>query len=235
MLNLAQKLADNPQHRVLFCSLEMQGYELALRMFCEMTGTSYLSYMTGKNAINPEHDLAFQKFLRSINFEIEEYGYTFEEVIKAIENNFGGKKPDVVFIDYIQLIDWSRTGDERVAISLYSRQLAELAKTKRIALVIASQLRRPPAGFAHDRPPELSDLKGSGSIEQDAHKVIFLYRTIENEGEPPKYYANLAKNRQGPAPVTEQIGYDGKCYRFFDLQDDPKIQELQKTFGGEIV
>jgi replicative DNA helicase len=230
-MNMAQKFADNPEHRILFCSLEMKGYELALRMFCEMTGTSYLSYMQG-GLINPEHDKAFTEYLKAINFEIAEYGYTFEEVLRAIKEHFDGKKPDVVFIDYIQLVDWEAFGDERIAISLYSRRLAELAKKENIAVVVVSQLRRLPPGVTHSRPPELSDLKGSGSLEQDAHKVLFVYRVYEDGQEVPNYFINLAKNRQGPAPIDKLVGYDGKCYRFFDPEDNPLVKKVTETFGG---
>ena len=231
-INFAQSIADNPENKVLFLSLEMQGWELALRMYCEMMGVEYLQLTKGSLPMDPKNVKAFQDYIKTINFEIEEYGYRFGEVEKAIKKHYQDSKPDVIFLDYIQLIEWQSFGDERVALSEFSRKLAELAKKLNIAVVVVSQLRRPPAGANMNRPPENSDLKGSGSLEQDAHRIIFIYQTIEGK-EPPKHFLFLAKNRGGPT-LTRRVVFDGKYYRFKDIETDPEVDATLSTFGGSV-
>ncbi len=231
-VNFAQSIADNTENKVLFLSLEMQGWQLALRMYCEMNGVNYLDAVTGKQPINPGHQKAFQKYIESVNFEIEEYGYRFSEVETAIKKHYADSRPDVIFLDYIQLIEWRSFGDERIAISEFSRRLTELAKRINVAIVVVSQLRRPPPGANMSRPPELSDLKGSGSLEQDAHRVIFIYRVSRDE-QPDTHFIYLAKNRSGPT-LTRRVVFDGQFYRFKSVDDEDQVQGLVKEFGGSV-
>lgn len=231
-VNFAQSIADNPKNKVLFLTLEMQGWELALRMYCEMMGVEYLELMKGKIPMDPQRVKAFQNYIKSVNFEIVEYGYKFAEVEKAIAKHYKDSKPDVIFLDYIQLIDWHDFKDERVALSEFSRKLTELAKTFRIAIIVVSQMRRPPAGANMNRPPEPSDLKGSGSLEQDAHRILFIYQTVEGDG-PPMHFIFLAKNRGGPT-ITRRVVFDGKYYKFKDIETDPNVDATITTFGGNI-
>lgn len=231
-VNVAQSIADNPENKVLFLSLEMQGWELALRIYCEMMGVEYLQLTKGSIPMDPKQMKVFQDYIGKVNFEIEEYGYRFAEVEEAIRKHYKDSKPDVIFLDYIQLIEWQSFGDERTALSEFSRKLAELAKKLNIAVVIVSQLRRPPSGFNMNRPPENSDLKGSGSLEQDAHRIIFIYQTVE-EGEAPKHFLFLSKNRGGPT-LTRRVVFVGKYYRFKDIADDPEVDAAVVTFGGSV-
>ena len=100
-VNFAKAIADNPQNRVLFASLEMKGWELTLRMFCEMHGVEYTKLITGKQEINPYYAQTFQTYLENINFEIVEHGYVFKALTHSIQEAFGDKKPDVICIDFI--------------------------------------------------------------------------------------------------------------------------------------
>ena len=118
-LQMAHSFAENPKHTILFLSLEMKGWELILRMFCEMMEENYSELLSGKNKINPEKERFFRNFLTRIDFEIVEFGYTFDEIEKIIKSYYSSKKPDVIFLDFIQLIEWKRYGDERVALMEY--------------------------------------------------------------------------------------------------------------------
>lgn len=242
-LQMARSFADKPDHTVLMLSLEMKGWELVLRMFCEMEGVSYLEMISGRAEIDPAIDASFQRYLAGIDFEIVEAGYTFEEAVEVIKTYYETKKPDVIFLDFIQLIDWKKFGEERVALVEYGRRIKEMANKYGIAFVIVSQLRRLPSGSDFNRPPDLSDLKGSGSLEQMADKVLFIYQQLKTERrygverEEKTYYLSLAKNRQG-ATAVKRVGFDGRFFRFTDLPGvvgDPVASAAVETFGGAVI
>ncbi len=194
-LQLAQSFADNPEHSILFLSLEMKGWELTTRLFCEMNGITYASL---KKGIYPDNfkkiDQNFQNYLTGIDFEIVEEGYTFDQVTKILTNGYKYKKPDVMFIDFIQQIEWHKFGNERMALTEYVRKLKELAKTQNIAVVIVSQLRRLPSGVNYDRAPDIIDLKGCihGESIVNGKKIKEIYD--QNDLNPVKSL-NLETNK----------------------------------------
>jgi replicative DNA helicase len=103
---------------------------------------------------------------------------------------------DIVFVDYVQLM--SAKGENRhQQISLISRGLKELALDLNVPVVSAAQLRRD----AEQKQPKLSDLKESGSLEQDADVVIFIWRESEpvpNVDIDLSVKMGVAKHRNGP-------------------------------------
>ncbi|MEA2036442.1 MAG: DnaB-like helicase C-terminal domain-containing protein [Nanoarchaeota archaeon] len=234
-LQIAKRISDNPSHSVLFLSLEMKGWELVARMFCSMFGFEYVKVMKG---ILPDDYIQkkehFEEYLNSIDFEIFEYGYSWTEVESIIRNAYKSKKPDVIFIDFIQLVEWKGFGNQRLALMEYIRKLKELAKTLDIAIVVVSQLRRPPSGADVNRPPDIVDLMGSGSIEQTSDKVIIVIKKIEGQGESENitYYFKLAKNRQGET-MFKEVWFQGQYYRF--TEDIPReVQDILNITGGTL-
>ena len=184
-------------------------------MFCEMQNVSFQDFIKGRLPDTyKEKDLKFIEEINKIDFEIVEYGYTFREVEGIIEGMYKDKKPDVIFIDFIQLIEWKSFNEERLALMEYIRKLKELAKREDVGVVIISQLRRLPSGANYERPPDIIDLKGSGSLEQTADKVILIHREISQE--QTKYFINLAKNRQGMTG-QEEVEFKGEFYKFLNI------------------
>ena len=112
------------------------------------------------------------------------------------------KKLDLIVVDYLQLMSGSsrRSESRQQEVSQISRELKGLAKEFNVPLVALSQLSRAPEARA-DHRPQLSDLRESGSIEQDADLVAFIYReeqynrTEENTGTAELI---IAKQRNGP-------------------------------------
>ncbi len=112
------------------------------------------------------------------------------------------KKLDLIVVDYLQLMSGSsrRSESRQQEVSQISRELKGLAKELNVPLVALSQLSRAPEARA-DHRPQLSDLRESGSIEQDADLVAFIYReeqynrTEENTGTAELI---IAKQRNGP-------------------------------------
>ena len=114
---------------------------------------------------------------------------------------------DLLIIDYLQLMRGrGRFENRNQEISEISRSLKELAKELQVPVVAISQLSRAPEQRGNDRRPQLSDLRESGAIEQDADMVMFIYReevykpTEENRG---LAQVIIAKQRNGPIGTIE--------------------------------
>lgn len=217
-LQIARNLADNPSRSILFLSLEMKGWELVARMFCEMYRVDYNNFRIGRMPETyREHEKEFRKYLTKIDMEIIEYGYTFGEVLKLIRTNYTTKKPDIIFIDFAQLIEWKQFRDQRLALMEYIRKLKELAKVNDIGIVIVSQVRRPPSGADCNRPPDIIDLLGSGSLEQTADCVLIVYyEYIQKNDNDRKYHIKVAKNRHGET-IEREVKFIGSQYKFYEI------------------
>ncbi|MGO4831601.1 DnaB-like helicase C-terminal domain-containing protein, partial [Rhizobiaceae sp. 2RAB30] len=152
---------------------------------------------------------------------------------------------DVIVIDYIQLMTGSsKKGENRVQeITEITTGLKALAKELSAPIIALSQLSRQVEN-REDKRPQLSDLRESGSIEQDADVVIFVYREeyyLKNKepkfgtDEHVKWEADMndargkseviiAKQRHGPTG-TVPLGFQGEFTRFFDLAEDAHVPE----------
>lgn len=127
------------------------------------------------------------------------------------------KNLGLVVIDYLQLMDSATTrSDNRVlVISEITRQLKVMAKELNVPVILLSQLSRAVESRT-DKRPMLSDLRESGSIEQDADIVLFLYRDAYYNKESPRQNISeciVAKNRHGETGKVELI-WDGQYTRF---------------------
>lgn len=210
-LQFSRNIADTGK-KVLFISLEMKGEELVSRMFCEMTRTQNHTLRAG---INPQKDELFTSFLNTIDFEVVEYGFTYQEIEKAIRDYYPDNRPDLIVIDFVQFIDSKGYGyDERMALQEYMRQLAELAKKDNIACLVVSQFRRPPSGADLNRAPSVQDLKGTGSLEQLSSVCIIIYQFADENGE--HYVLKVAKNRSGPL-CEKEVHFNGAEFRFEEV------------------
>lgn len=126
------------------------------------------------------------------------------------------KNLGLVIIDYLQLMEASSKSDNRVVvISEITRQLKVMAKELNVPVILLSQLSRGVEGRT-DKRPMLSDLRESGSIEQDADIVLFLYRDAYYNKESTRQNISeciVAKNRHGETGTVELI-WDGQYTRF---------------------
>jgi replicative DNA helicase len=125
----------------------------------------------------------------------------------------------LVIIDYLQLMtSGKRVESRQQEVSEFSRALKLLAKELQVPVIALSQLNRGPEQRA-DKKPALSDLRESGSLEQDADMVILLHRESAYEADNPRAgEADLiiAKHRNGPTR-TVTVGFHGHFSRFVDL------------------
>jgi replicative DNA helicase len=122
-------------------------------------------------------------------------------------------------LDYLQLMDVARKSDNRQQeVSDISRALKAVAREFQVPVLALSQLSRAVEKRGESKRPQLSDLRDSGAIEQDADMVVFLYReayyALEGENTDPTSEVIVAKNRNGPTGKVELIFF--REYARFD-------------------
>ena len=147
------------------------------------------------------------------------------------------KRLKLVVIDYLQLMRGVRSSSDNreQEVASLSRGLKELAKALRVTVIAVSQLNRNPERNrgSKDRRPELSDLRESGAIEQDADVVWFLYREkyYDRESDTDDAECIVAKDRNGPTGVVP-LRFKDDSVRFFERAED-RYDDLTEDFATE--
>jgi len=228
VLRLAANAAKEGNPVAIF-SLEMAKEQLIDRMVSFETGIDLAKIK--KLNLNPE-DLALMRSekdkLASLPIHWDDTpGLTLVELMSKAKRMKRLHDIKLIVIDYLQLI--TVPGKSRIdEVSTISRGLKILAKELGIPVIALSQLSRAVESRpGNSKRPMLSDLRESGSIEQDADIVGFLYRpeyygiTEDEEGRPTAGIAELiiAKNRNGSVTTCE-MGFVGRTTNFTELNDD---------------
>jgi replicative DNA helicase len=215
-LDLARQIAVGQKAPVGIFSLEMSSDQLIDRMLAAQSGVDLWRLRTG-NLKSDDTDDDFQKIgeamgvLSEAPIFIDDAGSSNVMEMRTMarrlqaEHNVG-----VIIIDYLQLMEGRSGGDNRVnEISEISRALKQLARELNIPIIALSQLSRAVESRS-PQIPKLSDLRESGSIEQDADIVMFLYREDREKPDTPNkniIELHIAKHRNGPV---------GKISLYFD-------------------
>ena len=219
-LNIAQNVAIKEKVPVCIFSLEMSSSQLVQRMLCSHAEVDAQRLNTG-NMLQPDWERlsnAMTEFGKAPIYIDDTSGCTLTDIrtkcrrLKTQQKDLG-----LVVIDYLQLMEGGGKEDRLQQISAMSRGLKILAKELDVPIICLSQLSRA-VESRNDKRPMLSDLRESGSIEQDADIVMFIYREEyynkeESEDEERVKAQNkglseilIAKNRNGPV---------GKCKLLF--------------------
>lgn len=223
VLNIATNVAHKEKIPVLIFNLEMGKEQLTDRIICSQAMISSKKYQEGKLGEDDWNRLAESLgILSETNIFIDDNASITISEIKAkcrkmkIEENIG-----LVIIDYLQLINpTSNKMSREQEVAEISRSLKLLAKDLNIPIIALSQLSRAnEKRNSADKRPMLSDLRDSGSIEQDADIVMFIHReeyynlTEENKGIAE---INIAKFRAGQ-PGTEKLLWLGEYTKFANI------------------
>lgn len=198
------------KYHVLFCSLEMSEQQVADRVLCIYKGIDSNSLRSGRLSRRQlEAVEEARENLRGAPLYIDDTPRLTTMELRAKARRMKvQKKLDMVIVDYLQFMEPSnkdRTTREQ-QVSEISRGLKALAKELHIPVVVLSQLSRAPeVRHQRDHRPMLSDLRESGSIEQDADVVMFLYRPAYYEKDENKkeelrneLEVDVQKQRNGP-------------------------------------
>jgi replicative DNA helicase len=215
---------------VVFFSLEMSHKEFIDRA-CAIWGHVNVQ-LAQRHGIDPmfqsERDKVYAaaQEIAKLNIVVAEGADTVEKQLAFIRSWKQRCGVDVVFIDYLQLMSLGRRGESRLQeITEISRKLKLLAMREEIPVVALSQLNRACESRENHRP-RLSDLRESGSIEQDADVVMLLHREdyYRRQADPNAAVDGLAdvtiaKNRSGPTG-TAKLTFLDACCSFEDLSSD---------------
>lgn len=207
-LSAARNAAIDHEVPMAIFSLEMGTTQLAMRLISAEAKLNMHSIMTGKvkQSEAPRISRTAHRLLDAPIYIDDSAGSTVLEIRAKCRRLAAEKKIGLIIIDYLQLMSaHSKLGSREQEISTISRSLKGLAKELNVPVIALSQLNRA-VETRVDKRPQLSDLRESGSIEQDADVVIFLNRpeyygiTQFADGESTEGVAEIiiAKHRNGP-------------------------------------
>ena len=227
-INIAQNAAVHDGRVVAVFSLEMSKESLLRRMLASEAMVNSRKIQTG---FLPREDkgklhAALERLMESKLFVDDTPGITLAEMrAKARRLKQQEGKLDLIVIDYLQLMTGTNNNkrgfeNRTQEVSAVSRGLKALAKELKVPVVALSQLSRGSEQRAGDKKPLLSDLRESGSIEQDADVVCFIHREEyydrDNEDLKGKAEIIIAKQRNGPTGSV-QLAYISDYTRFENL------------------
>ena len=207
-MQIAEHVSLNLQKRVLIFSLEMTSVALMERMIrsrarvraADILAQSLNKYQ--KESLSNSYEEIKNSQILCDDTSGKTMGY-----IKSIARRAHQKEPlDLIIIDYLQLLkgDSKRSRDNRVnEVEEISGGIKELAKTLKVPVLVLAQLNRDPE--KRGGRPSLSDLKGSGAIEQDADIVMILHCNEEDakdHTQNPSVEFIVAKHREGPTGIA---------------------------------
>ncbi len=205
--------------RVLYVSLEMGARENIARMLASISGVSLGRINNRDTLSNGDHGALLEScaILPGDNFRFSTRARTPEAVRRAALRMRAQAGLDMIVVDYLQILQPDGKTSSRVeALGQITGALKLLAMELDVPILSAAQINR--AG-AQGGAPRLSDLRESGSIEQDADVVILLHRPDGQEKESKKRIEiAVAKNRQGSTGCSKLI-FDGALMRFYQIDD----------------
>jgi replicative DNA helicase len=223
-LNIAQYVALQPEHTVGVFSLEMSKESLFLRLLTSEAQIDSHRLMSGaigqKDYSRISHALETLSAMRLHIDDSASLG-VLEMRAKARRLQSEQKGLSLLVIDYIQLMSGrGRFENRTLELASISRSMKGLAKELNVPVVILSQLSRAPEARA-DHRPQLSDLRESGALEQDADVVLLLYREDAYNRDPNHPDAGTAevivgKQRNGPTGVV-RLAFLREQTRFANL------------------
>lgn len=240
--------------QVLFFSLEMSAEQLAMRMLAEASGIS--GDRIRKGEIEAHEFGRIRDAAMAVNeapvFIDATGGLPLAKLAARARRQKRRHGLDLIVVDYLQLVTTGGRAENRVVeVSQITQGLKALAKELEVPVLALSQLSRQ-VEQREDKRPQLSDLRESGSIEQDADMVLFLYREEyyreRTQPEPDtdaylkwceqmdacrgKAEVIVGKQRHGPIG-TVTLAFNGELTKFSNLARDDRYPAARNPYGGE--
>jgi len=223
---MAERLAIDEHHPVLFFSLEMSRQQIAQRLLCSRAGVDSHVLRRGRHS---KDDLSkLQKAadqMRNAPLLVDDTADLTIVELRA-RSRLAQRRSDIkaIFVDYLQLMRPPKSENRQVEVATISRGLKALAKDLNVPVIAMAQLNRSPEDKSRrGNRPRMSDLRESGAIEQDADVVALLHREPKDKPDddggtdaPNDNVAELiiAKQRNGPV-ATIKLHWN-KSYTRFD-------------------
>lgn len=233
-MNIAENAAIEDQKTVAVFSLEMSKEALLERMLCSVARVDSHRFRTGSLWSEDTQKIAhaLEKLTHAPIFIDDTPGISLSEMrAKARRLQQSQRALDLVIVDYLQLMSGSskRYENRTQEVSAISRGLKALAKELHVPVIALSQLSRAPESRGSgDHRPQLADLRESGSIEQDADLVAFIFREEMYKPDDPELdgVAELIirKQRNGPTG-TVKMAFLKSSTRFESLVDGGRTED----------
>lgn len=243
MLNLVRKAAEYFKKRglkesVAVWSLEMKAYLLGLRMLAAESQTFLFRLQTGRLDQSQMDELYSKSVAKLSELDIlfdEDMGINITALRSKIRRLVKKNNLKIVFIDYLQLLTGEGKGGTREQeVSKISRALKLLAQELDIPIVALSQMSRDIEKRKDGtNDPQLSDLRESGAIEQDADVVMFLWapseaEILQDKNLQGKRYVKIAKQRNGVLLKTE-LNFKNEIQLFENFESSGMWRPLTDT------
>ena len=233
-LSIARNTAVEYKVPVGIFSLEMADYQLAMRLLCAEAKVDSHAVRTGKLPQDQWRRLSEQtgRLAKAPLYIDDSPALSMMEIRAKARRLKAEHDVQMIILDYLQLVKGHRAESRQQEITEISRSLKALAKELSLPVLALSQLSRAVENRAGDHRPQLSDLRESGAIEQDADVVMFIYRpvvykrrlseevTLEDER---KAEIIVAKQRNGPTDTVSIVFID-KYARFENMA--PRREEI---------
>ena len=226
-LSIARNTAVEYQVPVGIFSLEMADSQLAMRLLCAEARVDSHAVRTGKLPQDQWRRLSEQtgRLAKAPIYIDDSPALTMMEIRAKARRLKAEHNVQMIILDYLQLVKGHRAESRQQEITEISRSLKALAKELSLPVLALSQLSRAVENRAGDHRPQLSDLRESGAIEQDADVVMFIYRPVvylrrQNEEvtqeDERKAEIIVAKQRNGPTDTVNVVFID-KYARFENM------------------
>lgn len=237
-LSMARNIAVEYKKTVAFFSIEMKNTQLAIRLISAEAKIDQHKIRTGKISQQDEH-----KIVNALNriteapFIIDDSAVlTISEMRAKCRRLKSEKNIDAVFVDYLQLIQSPKSESREREISIISQSMKSIAKELNIPVIALAQLNRSVESRT-DKKPMLSDLRESGSIEQDADVVLFVNRPdFYNKGDEAAHNSEesigeiiIGKQRNGPTGIVK-VAFIKKFARFENLSSYEEPQYASRDY-----
>lgn len=230
-MNLCEHAAITSDKPVLIFSLEMPSEQIMMRMLASLGRIDQTKVRTGQ--LEDEDWARLSSAIELLNTKGKMYiddgsGLTPTEVrsrARRVAREHGGLS--MIMVDYLQLMTVPGLSDNRtLEIAEISRSLKALAKELKVPVVALSQLNRSLEQRADKRPVN-SDLRESGSIEQDADLIMFIYRDeVYNDDSPDKGTAEVIIGKQRNGPIGRiRLTFHGRFSRFDNYAGSARFEE----------
>ena len=234
VLSLARNAAVDFKKPVAVFSLEMSSVQLVMRLISGETELNSDKLRKGNLENHEWHqlDTKIRELTEAPIFIDDTPGLNIFELRAKARRLKANHGIEMIIIDYLQLmtagVDGSKGGNREQEISQISRALKGIAKELEIPVIALSQLSRNVEQRGGPKIPQLSDLRESGAIEQDADMVMYIYRpeyynlTETEDGQSTANYAevHIAKHRNGALGVVP-LKYINNLAKFGDLEETP--------------
>ncbi len=233
-MHFALEMAKNEKH-VFYVSLDASVDILSIRLLTKLSGVPHHKIRLGD--LSDTEQTKLEQCIADIEHksiyidDMPSHIFSIKEKCRQLKEE---GKLDVLMVDYLQMVGGSsrRNSNRELEVSMICKELKNIAREFNVCVVAASQLSRSVEMRGGDKRPQLSDLRDSGAIEQEADKVVFLYRPAYyniNEDENGNSLANLmelivAKNRSG-ALINSVFKSNDDLSSFEELETLPSFTD----------